>query len=55
MGLVPAIDVLPAETAQERHGCRNNPRIKSGDGHDAGEVLDLIAMRFELSQSSPGF
>jgi hypothetical protein len=24
---------------------RDNPRIKSGDGHDAGEVVDQIGTR----------
>jgi hypothetical protein len=38
-GLVPAIHVFSAEAPQKDVDARDNPRIKSGDGHDAGEVI----------------
>jgi hypothetical protein len=33
-GLVPAIHVFLAESSEEDMDARDNPRIKSGDGHD---------------------
>jgi hypothetical protein len=38
-GIVPAIYVLLAERSKKDVDARDNPRIKSGDGHDAGEVI----------------
>ena len=38
-GLVPAIYVLRLNVRKKDVDARDNPRIKSGDGHDAGEVI----------------
>jgi hypothetical protein len=44
-GLVPAIYVFSLKAPNTDVDARDNPRIKSGDGHDAGEVtrsLEII-------------
>jgi hypothetical protein len=38
-GLVPAIHVFLAESRKKDVDARDNPRIKSGDGHDAEEAI----------------
>jgi hypothetical protein len=38
-GLVPAIHVLLAELRKKDVDARDNPRIKSGDGHDALHLI----------------
>jgi hypothetical protein len=38
-GIVPAIDALLAEARKKDVDARDNPRIKSGDRHDGGEVI----------------
>jgi hypothetical protein len=38
-GLVPAIPVFSANISKQDMDARDNPRIKSGDGHDVGEVI----------------
>ena len=38
-GLVPAIHAMLAELGKKDVDARDNPRIKSGDGHDSGGVI----------------
>jgi hypothetical protein len=40
-GVVPAIHAFPAEGSQKDVDARDNPRIKSGDGHDGGEMVRI--------------
>src|SRR5262252_5074082 len=38
-GLVPAIYAFQLKACRKDVDARDNPRIKSGDGHDVGEVM----------------
>ena len=44
---VPAIRVLLLRCRKKDVDARDNPRIKSGDGHDGGEMIDLIGTLYK--------
>jgi hypothetical protein len=48
-GLVPAIHVFAAAQGREDVDARDDPRIKSGDGHDGGEC-DSIRTKPALAE-----